>query len=48
MKFLHSFKVKAGLVVREPRVKTGRLKTKVKPSCPRISTDFPEADGRFQ
>lgn len=36
------------MVVREPRVKTRRLKTKVKHSCPRISTDFLEADGRFQ
>ena len=48
MKFLHSFKLKAGLVVREPRVKTRRLKTKVKHSCPRISADFLEADSRFQ
>lgn len=48
MKFLHTFKLKAGLVVREPRVKTRRLKTKVKHSCPRISTDFLEADSRFQ
>ena len=45
MKFLQSFKLKASLAVTEPRVKTRRLKTRVKHSCSSICTDSLEADG---